>query len=492
MTITPYDHQQKARHKMNQILNRGMNPVFLAPCGTGKTFTSALLIQDRIKQGRRVYILVPQIEIFGQWLDELHNHGLNPGYINDEGMKGRDRMVYVCMTMSLVNLLPMIPEKLWPDEIIIDEVQHMLASSWIEIADYFRRNNNARLIGLTATLYHGSGGSFTPFFDEIVQTITKPEAIAMGSITKPVAIVPQDMLAKYDIPIVGDDYDTAEQARILGSTSIVGDVIETYELTFTGKPVLVACATHEHAKSMTKYFNAAGWRFEHIHSGLPKHVRARMLREVAEQKINGLCTVGIGIEGMSIKGLFGILWLRRTLSPIIWTQFNGRAERLFPGKKYAFIVDFVGNTFIHGLPDKERTWTLEGGELPADEPTAPKMIRCPYCGVMNAAINIECHFCGRSMIDDDADNERKKNGRKLPTMVDGEMVALTDRGVEHVKATAEKNKEEIEEQERKKKEYEMRNEGRILSREEKADILRKNLFTGRKKGMFGDAVKGFM
>jgi superfamily II DNA or RNA helicase len=389
-----------------------------------------------------------------------------------------------------MNILPMIPEKLWPDELIIDEVQHMLASSWTSIYEFFYKHNKSSLLGLTATLYHGSGGSFEPYFREIVQTITKPEAIEAGYITKPVAIVPEDLLAEYDIPVTGDDYDTEKQASVLGETVIMGNVIEYYQQIFTGRPVLVACATYAHAELMTKAFNDAGWKFEHIHSKLQKHVRSGMLKRVANQEINGLCTVGIGIEGMSIKGLWGILWLRRTKSPIIWTQFNGRADRLFPGKKYAVIVDFVGNTFIHGMPDRERKWTLLGTapEAKIDE-GVPTMQKCPYCGVMNAIQNTECHFCGKSMIDEEADEKRKETGRKIPTMIDGEMVALTEDGIERVEAIAEEVKE-ANKQEEAKTEIE---EARILTAAEKADIISKRgLFSGRKKGMFGEAIRDFM
>ncbi len=527
MSKTLYPFQQSAREQINANLNRKINTVFLSPCGSGKTFTSTSIISDRVKQNRRVFILVPQTEIFSVWIDELHEHDLNPGYINDEGIRGRDRKVYVCMTLSLVNILHTLDESLWPDEIIIDEVQHMLATSWLDVCGFFIRNNNASLLGLTATLYHGSGNSFEPYFQEIIQTITKPEAIKKGYITQPIPIVPDDLLRDFDIPVVGDDFDTEKQAALLGDVQIIGSVIDTYELTFTGKPVLVACATYRHAKIMTDEFNKAGWKFEHIHSKLPKHERKRMLKAVAEQKINGLCTVGIGIEGMSIKGLWGILWLRRTLSPIIWTQFNGRAERLYPGKKYAFIVDFVGNTFIHGMPDKERTWTLDGG-VPDDDTDKTTMKVCPFCGVMNAAVNEICHFCGKVIMDENGNTPKtcltcgnyltdennlpcavgvfnemfmlfsgceswKKKARKLPIMVDGKLVAITREGMEDIRIHADEVKADIVTSDRENETARQVRELKELTANEKRSILRsKKLFDGKRRGMFTESLSNFI
>ena len=354
-----WPEQIEARHIGNTLLNQGISSAYVSPCGTGKTFTACHIIKDRIKLSEKniIYILVPQVEIWIQWIDELAGMGLDPGYVNDEGIRGTNRQVYVCMYQSLIGLLPMIPESLYPTEIIIDETQHLLSPSIKTICTFF---GSATLLGLTATLYHNSGETFKPWFTESFQTITKKQAIKKGYITKPLGIAPEEYLKGFDIPIEGADYDRKVQAELLGDTKIIGDVIKYYEMLFCGNPVIVPCATFEHSKAVVKMFNDAGWNFEHLHSELPKHERKRILRAVANQEINGICTVGIGVEGLSIEGLWGVMWLCRTLSPIKWTQFNGRSERLYLNKKYALIVDFVGNIIIHGLPENEHKGTLDG------------------------------------------------------------------------------------------------------------------------------------
>ena len=115
MSITLRPYQTEARYQLNALLNASRHPVFVSPTGTGKTKTATAVIADRVSIGRRVFVLVPSVEIFGQWITDLSDAGLNPGYINDEGMKGQNRAVYVCMAQSLVNILDRVPEKLWPD-----------------------------------------------------------------------------------------------------------------------------------------------------------------------------------------------------------------------------------------------------------------------------------------------------------------------------------------------------------------------------------------
>lgn len=518
LTKTLYPEQSEARYIANTMLNAHISSVFVSPCGTGKTFTTTEIIKDRIALRKRIYVLVPQLEIMTQWQDELTEAGLNPGYVNDEGMRGKDRSVYVCMYQSLVGMLSMIPESLYPDEIIIDETQHILCNSIKTICTHFGK---ATRLGLTATLYHNSGETFKPWFTEFFQTISKKDAIANHYITEPISIVPEDYLKDIEIPDLGKEYDMDKQAEALGKTRIIGDMIETYERLFNGNPVIVPCATIKQASEIRKMFCDVGWNFEHVHSdGMSKSERKRIISGIASQKIHGLCTVGIGVEGLSIKGLWGVLWACRTKSPIRWTQFNGRAERIYPGKRYALIVDFVGNTLIHGMPSDERKWDLDGKELEQPE-DMPAMVKCPDCGVYNSSMNTECHWCGADLTEDgkkDGTCRRcrnwkhgecttplffdemwlleegcegfQKKGRSLPAMIDGELVAITTDGEKHrLKERVREKKETIVTAREQEEEERMKLEK--IDGVEKRKILKEGLFTDSgRRSLFLEALEG--
>jgi superfamily II DNA or RNA helicase len=471
-------YQIEAQRQVNTLLNATRHPVYLAPCGTGKTYTAAAIIKDRISLGRRVYVLVPQVEIFDEWMRVLSEFGLQPGYVNDEGVRGKDRGVYVCMALSLINYLATLPESIYPDEIITDEMQHSLAASWEKIYAYF---NMALRLGLSATLYHGSLRSFEHLYTDVVQTITKSQAIDGGYITKPLLLAPERWAQH--VPKNGEEFDLEKQAEILGAPTIIGNVIDFYAKTFSGLPVLVPCSTHEHAENMTAAFNRSGWRFEHLHSKLGKWERKSILRRIAAAKINGICTVGIGIEGMSIHGLYGVLWLRRTASPIIWTQFNGRAERVMPGKEYYVCADFVGNSVLHGMPDRDMVWKIEQerAEIKETEADRPVMRLCPFCGVMNAGINTVCHFCGMAL---DAEQPGAQSER-YPAIVSGKLVVVeSDTQVRNI----EQHIAEIKEANAAAQETPLRE----ISESEKVDTLHKNLFKGNRRKLFEETVKDWL
>lgn len=492
ISLRPY--QTTARHRVNALLNASRSPVFVSPTGTGKTLTATAIIADRIRLKRRVYVLVPQVEIFEQWVSSLARAGLNPGTIADGKVSGASRWVYVVMPLTLVNMLSMVPEAIYPDELVFDECHHTAAATMQEIIRFFPR---ATPWGLTATPARTDHKPLSPPFTDIVQTITMRQAIDAGFLARPLPVVPEILLGK--VPIKNGEYDPQAQAAALGKTQIIGNVIDNYGTVFGGLPVLVACSTFDHAKDMTARFNEAGWRFEHIHSGLVPAERKRMLRQIRERRLNGLCTVGIGIEGMDIPGLYGLIWLRRTMSLTIYLQFIGRVLRPLPGKTHGIIIDPVGNLFIHGFPEADREWSLAATEPTKavqddiEAPNASVMRICPFCGVANAAMNTRCHFCGKEL---DSEEARQARARTLPAMVDGELVAVESDGqAEAIRERAERIRAEQAarfETERQAEER-RRTEAQEITVDtaEQVRTLREGLFTTRRR-MFAEAVKNYL
>jgi superfamily II DNA or RNA helicase len=482
----PREYQLEARYNVNKSINNNEHPLLVMPTGTGKSKTSAMIISDQIKLGKIVFIIAPQIEIFTQLLDDYSF--LNPGYVNDEGLKGRDRKLYVCMAISLVNVLPLIPESLYPSVILTDECHHSKADG--------------------------------DLYTEIIEPITIKEALKAGFLTMPVVITPEEFLQ--DIPL-GEEINEKKQAEILGDPRIIGEVVDTYERVLNGLPTLFSCCSFDHARATRDSFRDAGWIADHVHSGLSKDDRKGMLKRVGEGKTNVLVTVGIGIEGFDCPGIHALAYLRRTVSTTIFVQFNGRPMRLGVNKKNCFILDFVGNCVIHGMPDRVRKWDLVEGEILDDEETI-NFQKCPDCGVSNHIDNIECHWCGADLTDEgkkEGTCRRCKNwkhgecvfsdsifkpcpiwlvlegcpsftrrGRSLPAVVDGELVAINTEGeVFELRKRVETKKEEI--KSKKEQEQMERESCETIDSFEKRKIIQKGLFMdSNKRTLFAESLEG--
>ncbi len=419
--LRPY--QEKAQYKINRLLNSGRHPLLVMPTGTGKTKTGVTIIKDRISLNKRILVLVPQLEIFEQWLTECTLAGLQPGYINDEGVRGRGRDVYICMVQSLDNLLVSLPEKFCRSisEIITDESHHSGAATWENIYNHF---SHCTLFGMTATPYRMDNKPLGKWYTDMIEPITMTQAIKNKSLCKPIIIIPEEY--QNVIPGQNDIINTSDQREYIKEKKIIGDMIETYRSVFNGLPVIIPCTTTKHAENVTQLYTDAGWKIEHIHSKMSKYERIGILKRVREGKINILVTVGVGVEGMDIAGLYGIIWMRFTESLTVFMQFNGRAMRPAPGKKHFVMVDPVGNCVIHGRPDIDREWSLATNYIPGqDISDVPEMKLCPVCSVMNSHDNQYCHICGYDFITGLLDGvEIEKNKRKLPRMIDGDLVYL--------------------------------------------------------------------
>lgn len=525
--FTPRDYQLTARHEVNKHLNQKGNPILVMPTGTGKSKTSAMIISDRIKIGQTVYVIVPQIEIFNQLLDDYAF--LNPGYISDEGMRGRERKLYVCMGLSLYNNLSMIPESLYPDVIVEDECHHAKASTIEAIYKFF---GNALRMGMTATPVRTDMEPLGDVYDKIIEPITIETALEREYLTKPIVIAADELADK--IPMKGNDFDEKIQAELLGTPQIIGDVIDTYERLLCGLPMLIACSTYDHAQKVRDSFRDAGWIAEHIHSGLSKIDRKMMLSGIAKGKINVLTTVGIGIEGFDAPGIYALAWLRRTMSTTIFVQFNGRPMRLADGKENCFILDFVGNCVIHGMPDRVRKWNLETGE--EEETDRVPWKKCPFCGTYNNPENDICHWCDADISEDglkaldgtcrkcrhfnanqaerifNENTDRfgicnheafcpfwldfpgcpnfQKKGRSLPAMIDGNLVAIDTEGKRQELSERIQQKKE-EQKEEKRQEEEKRMKAETITAFEKRKVLQAGLFAnGNRRSLFKEALEG--
>jgi DNA repair protein RadD len=112
------------------------------------------------------------------------------------------------------------------------------------------------------------------------------------------------------------------------------------------------------------------------------------------------CSTNVDLfgEGFDVPAIEAAFLLRPTRSLALYLQQVGRSLRPAPGKTEALIFDHAGNCRMHGLPDDERVWTLEGREKEKKKSDAPPIKQCPMCFSWLSAATELCRHCGHKFV----------------------------------------------------------------------------------------------
>jgi len=152
----------------------------------------------------------------------------------------------------------------------------------------------------------------------------------------------------------------------------------------------------EHAHHMADTYKANGFQAASIDGKLSRKERNQINKDFARGALNYMASCDLVSEGYDVKGAIGCQNLRPTESLAMCLQQWGRVLRRAPGKT-AIILDHVGNSARHGLPDTERVWTLEGtpkGAKKERDPDEIQIKQCKACGAVCAAYHVVCSECG--------------------------------------------------------------------------------------------------
>lgn len=297
------------------------------------------------------------------------------------------------------------------DFIIIDECHRGGAkdeSSWRAILEYFKP---AVQLGLTATPKRDVNGDTYAYFGEPVYTYSLKEGINDGFLT-PFKVV--------EIKTTIDEYEFTSDDTIVegeieeGRTYTESDFNRLIEIKQReeyrvklfmdainqDQKTLVFCATQIHAAAVrdliNQYATSKNAKYCVRVTADDGALGEQYLRDFQdnEKKIPTVLTTSQKLStGVDAPEIRNIVLLRPVNSMVEFKQIVGRGTRLFDGKDYFTIFDFV-NAHKHF---KDPEWD---GEPLAPEPptTKPAPKPCPHCGerpcVCEKGIPEPCEECG--------------------------------------------------------------------------------------------------
>ena len=358
MGINLKKHNEKAYQKIKDMLKETDRAAVVHPTGTGKTYIALKWIEET--SGKTIYV-APSNHILNQVKEDVEK-AKESGEISDEQYKRYKEVKYVTYT-SLMELSKM---ESGYDNIIIDEFHRCGAPEWSKGVDrIIKQSPNAKILGMTATPIRAVDNKDMAdaiFKGNVASEMTLEEAVAEGIIEAPIyingiySLQEEIKRAESNIEKISNEEakkelrkDIEEAKRHLEQAEGLDDIFAKYAGDKKEGKYIVFCNDindmHKKMQESNKWFEKVGetriYEVSYRKSDKLNEDTIKRFKEEGE-KINLLFCVDKLNEGVHVDGIDGVIMLRKTGSPIVYTQQLGRA--LSVGNEGTPIVfDLVNN-----------------------------------------------------------------------------------------------------------------------------------------------------
>lgn len=342
--IRPNSMQREALFNLQNLRDKNENKgLLISATGTGKTYLSAFDVKAFNPQ--KMLFVIHREQIAKAAMDsfrKIFGNTRSMGILSGTSKSVHSDFVFsTIQTLSKRETMESFKRDHF-DYIIIDEVHHAGADSYLKIIDYFTPKF---FLGMTATPERSDGIDIYRLFDHnIAYEIRLQKALE------------EDMLCPFhyfgvsEIKVNGELLDDNTEFKQLTSEERIKNIIENAEFYgSSGDRVkgLIFCSRNEEAKELSRLFNEKGYDTIALckdNSQLEREYAVKRLeQDELENKLDYIFTVDIFNEGVDIPKINQIIMLRPTQSSIIFIQQLGRGLRKNINKDYVVIIDFIGN-----------------------------------------------------------------------------------------------------------------------------------------------------
>lgn len=345
MELRPY--QEQAKEAIQREWATGKDKTLLVlPTGCGKTIVFAKVTEDQVAAGERVLILAHRGELLDQAAEKI---ALATG-LGCAVEKAEDTCLGSWFRIVVGSVQTLMREKRLmqfpPDyfgTIIVDEAHHAISESYQRVLQHF---NKAKVLGVTATPDRGDMKNLGQYFESLAYEYTLPRAIKEGYLCP---IKAQTIPLKLDLSAVSlaqGDFKAAD----------LGTVLDPYLDKIADEMVNAGCMNRKTVVFLPLIKTAQKFaqllrdrRFACAEVNGDSKDRSEILRRFASGDLNVLCNAMLLTEGWDCPAVDCIIVLRPTKIRSLYCQMVGRGTRLFDGKDYLLLLDFLWHTTRHEL-----------------------------------------------------------------------------------------------------------------------------------------------
>ena len=360
------DYQEELIREVRDAMRSHDRVLAVAPTGAGKTQIFCEIARAAQARGKRVAILTHRRELCAQVLNRLVQMEIPRRTIDVRSVQKR--------TQAAADLL------------IVDEAHHAMARTW-----QLALKCAPRVIGFTATPQRLDGRGLGDIFDWMVQGPTVAQLMAAGHLSPYRLFCPPGRADLSGIKRRAGDYARGELSERVDQRRVMAAAVKNWRLYGGGRQTIGFCVSLAHAEHVRAAFAEAGVAAACIDGTMSILDRGQVVADFRSGQVRVLLSVELIGEGFDVPSCDCVLLMRPTQSLGLHLQQVGRGLR--PSRQDCVILDCAGNSELHGLPDDERDWSLEGRVRSRRGLVADNPVRvCPQCyGVHKPAA--VCPFC---------------------------------------------------------------------------------------------------
>lgn len=358
--IVPYPYQQAILDKLEaeRKVRCFSKNLICAATGTGKTIISAFDYKKQCELNRRrlrLLFVAHRKEILEQSI-ECFRGVLKDSEFADVfyGNQEPSQINYLFASIDMLNSRKFVemPANQY-EYIVLDECHHIAAKSYKAIFDHF---TPMIFVGLTATPERMDGESILPYFDgHIAAEIRLPEAIDRKLLCpfQYFGVSDNADLSSLKWTQVGYDKSELENVYVFDKevayrrVRLIINSINKYICDISSAKGLAFCVSIAHAKFMAEKLNEANIPAAYLTGKSTGAERIDVKRKLQKGDLKFICVVDLYNEGIDIKQINTILFLRPTESLTVFLQQLGRGLRLSDGKDCLTVLDFIGQANKH-------------------------------------------------------------------------------------------------------------------------------------------------
>nr|DAR63810.1 MAG TPA: Chromatin remodeling complex ATPase [Caudoviricetes sp.] len=344
MQLRPY--QQEAREAVQAEWAKGRKRTLLVlPTGCGKTIVFSKIIEDQVREGKRVLVLAHRSELLEQASDKLKTAtGLGTALEKAENTSiGSWYRVVVgsVQTMQREKRLRQFPPD-WFDTIVVDEAHHAISDGYQCVLGYFEQSN---VLGVTATPDRGDMKNLGSYFDSLAYEYSLVQAIQEGYLSKIKALTIPLSLDLTNVSMSAGDFKASDVGTALDP--YLEQIADEMAKQCADRKTVVFLPLVKTSQKFRDILNAKGFRAAEV-NGESKD-RAEILEDFEKDRYNVLCNSMLLTEGWDCPSVDCVVVLRPTKVRALYSQMVGRGTRLHPGKEELLLLDFLWHTERHEL-----------------------------------------------------------------------------------------------------------------------------------------------